>query len=98
MTQDSVKQDAEAGTPGNGSCGCQRHTTSMAGMCMRMLRGRPWSWFLLVPGVLLIALGALFVLEPRSVVWLLAAGAVLMGVMLLLMAGFMRRMGSQPRR
>jgi hypothetical protein len=69
----------------------------MAEMCMGMMGKRPSGLLLVLPGVLLIALGALIVIEPQVLVWLLAAGSVFLGVMLLLMAGFIRKMGAQPR-
>jgi len=69
----------------------------MAKMCGRMMGKRVSGLVLAVPGVLLIIVGALIVIEPGILVWLLAAGSVLMGLMLLTMAGFVRRMRARPR-
>jgi len=69
----------------------------MTKMCGRMMGKRVSGLVLAVPGVLLIIVGALIVIEPAILVWLLAAGSVLMGLMLLTMAGFVRRLGARPR-
>ena len=49
-------------------------------------------FFLILPGALLILLGVFIFLEPRIVVWLASAVAVLLGIMLLVMARFMGRL------
>jgi len=69
----------------------------MAKMCMRMMEKRPSGVLLMLPGLLLIVVGALIVIEPKILVWLIAAASVFMGVMLLMMAGFLRKMGAQLR-
>jgi len=83
MTQDTAK---------NGPCDCGTKMNSMPRTCMGMMGRRFPVLPLLLAGALLIGLGALIVVEPRVVVWLLAAAATFAGVALLLMAGFMRRM------
>lgn len=97
MTQNAAKQGAEPGIPGTGPCKCPTAMCSMSKMCMGMMGKRPSGLLLMLPGILLIAVGALIVIEPQILVWLLAAGSVLLGIMLLLMAGLIRGMGTQPR-
>jgi len=75
----------------------QNDVGQMAKMCGRMMGRRFSPLALVVAGVLLIAVGALIVVEPAILAWLLAAGSVLMGLMLLTMAGFVRRMRTGPR-
>jgi hypothetical protein len=58
---------------------------------------RPSGLLLMLPGVLLIVVGVLIVIEPRILVWLMATASVLLGIMLLMMAGFIRRMSAQLR-
>ena len=41
--------------------------------------------------------GALIIIEPKILAWLLASGSVFLGIMLLLMAGSIRGMGAQAR-
>lgn len=97
MTQDNAKQNAEPRGRETAPCKCLNGRRSMAQTCMGMMGKRPSGLLLMLPGVLLIALGPLIVIKPQILVWLLAVGSVLLGTMLLLMAGFMRRMGAQPR-
>jgi hypothetical protein len=74
----------------------QNACCSMSRMCLGMM-GQRSGLLLMLPGVLLIAVGALIVIEPQLLVWLLAAGSVFLGIMLLLMAGLVRGMGARPR-
>jgi len=67
----------------------------MAEMCKGMMR-KPFSGVMLIlPGLVLIALGVLIVVEPRILAWIIAAAFVLIGVMMLAMAGFVRRTGAK---
>jgi len=50
---------------------------------------------LVVPGILFIALGVLIVIEPRILVWALAVVFVLLGLMMLMMSSFIRKMGAR---
>ena len=97
MIQDTAKQRAEPGTAGNGPCACGTAMGSMPRKCMGTMGKRFPVLLFVLAGALLIGLGALIVLEPRVVVWLLAAATAFVGIMLLLMAGFMRRMRARPR-
>ena len=69
----------------------------MAKMCMGMTERRPFGFLLMVPGVLLIGLGVLIVIEPRILVWLIAMASILGGILLLMMASFIRKVGAQMR-
>lgn len=64
----------------------------MAKMCGHMMENRHSGAFFMLPGALLIALGVLVVLEPRILVWLVAAFAILMGMMFFMMARFVGRL------
>jgi hypothetical protein len=75
----------------------QNACCSMSRMCLGMMGKRRSGLLLMLPGILLIAVGALIVIEPQLLVWLLAAGSVFLGIMLLLMAGLVRGMGARPR-
>lgn len=97
MSEDTAKLGADAGFPETGCCKDQMSMRSMPKMCMRMMGKRFPILPIVLFGVLLIALGALIVIEPRVLVWLLATAAVLMGVMLLTMAGLIRKMGARQR-
>lgn len=97
MSEDAAKPGADAGRPEIGCCKDQMSMRSMPKMCMGMIGKRVPILPIVLFGVLLIALGALIVIEPRVLVWLLATAAVLMGVMLLTMARFIRKMGARQR-
>jgi len=62
---------------------------------MGMMKKRSSGWFLIFPGILLIILGVLIIAEPRILVWFIAAVAILFGIMMLMMAGFIRKMGAE---
>ena len=52
----------------------------------------------IILGTLFIALGILVIFESRILVWILAAAFVFMGLMMLMMAGFMRRVSTRFQR
>lgn len=68
----------------------------MAEMCKGMM-GRPFSgFFMIIPGIVFIVLGVLIIIEPKILAWLVAAVCVLIGIMMLVMASFIRRIGGRP--
>lgn len=70
----------------------------MAETCEGMMR-KPFSGTAVVlPGLVFIGLGVLVVIYPLILVWLVAAALVLVGVMMLMMAGFVRKIGTRLRR
>ena len=50
---------------------------------------------LIIPGIAFIILGVLIVIEPRILVWLVAVLFAVMGIMMLLMANFVRKIGAR---
>lgn len=93
MTEFVLKQAASTQT----SETTPRHSAMamcpMGRMCAKMMDRRPSALLLVLPGILFILLGALIVIEPRVLIWLIAAASVFIGVMLLLFARFIRRLG-----
>ena len=69
----------------------------MASMCKGMAEKPPSFLFLLIPGLVLIFVGVLILLEPKVLIWLVAAAAILLGVLLLMIATWVRRMAEQFR-
>jgi len=67
----------------------------MAKMCEGMMKKRSTGYSAMVAGILLIIVGALIIVEPRILVWLAGAALVLIGVILLMMARFIRRLGAR---
>ena len=72
-------------------------TCPMAESCKGMMKKPFSSVMLIIPGLVFILLGIATVLEPRILVWLIAAALVLFGLMLLVMASFVRRIGMRFR-
>ena len=67
----------------------------MAGMCKGMME-KPFSgFFMIIPGIVFIVLGVLIIIEPKILAWFVAAVCVLIGVMMLVMASFIRRIGGR---
>ena len=70
-------------------------TCPMAETCKGMME-KPFSGLaLVIPGVALILLGALVLIEPRILVWLVAVALILMGVAVLMLSWFMRKIGER---
>jgi hypothetical protein len=67
----------------------------MAEMCGRMMSRRRMGAAPLLMGAIFVLLGIAIIVEPRIIVWVLAAMLIFMGIMMLAMAGFMRKMGEQ---
>jgi type III secretory pathway component EscV len=67
----------------------------MASMCKGMA-GKPHSRLvLMLPGLVLILVGVLILAEPKILVWLMAAVTIIFGVLFLMIANFIHRMGRQ---
>ena len=66
----------------------------MASMCKGMATKPGSGYLLMVPGILFIIVGILIILEPKILVWLIASVSILMGIMMLFFANFIRKMDS----
>ena len=64
----------------------------MASMCKGMTKKSVSGYLLMIPGLLLIMAGIIIILEPKILVWLIAVVSILMGVVLLFFANFIRKM------
>ena len=82
-------EEMMAGTPPMPMC-------PMAKTCTGMMEKTSFGAFLIGPGLLFIAAGVLIIFVPQVVIWLMAAGSILFGVSLLLVANLMR--GARARR
>ncbi len=68
-------------------------TCPMAETCKSMME-KPFSGIaFMVPGFVYILLGVLIFFEPRVVGWVLAIAFILIGLMMLILANFLRKMG-----
>jgi len=67
----------------------------VAETCNRMMTKRRMGLAPLFMGAIFILLGIAIIVEPRIIVWILAAMLIFMGIMMLMMAGFIRRMSER---
>ena len=63
--------------------------------CKGMMEKPFSSLTLTVPGLVFIALGVLIILEPRILAWIIATAFVLLGIMMVMMASFVRKIGTK---
>lgn len=69
----------------------------MAETCKGMME-KPFSGVtLIIPGLVFIALGVLILFEPRILVWIIALAFVLLGIIMLIMASFIRKVGTKSQ-
>lgn len=97
MIEAATQQTTEQAPPGTRPRPTPMAMCPMAKMCKGMMEKPPFGLLLMFPGAVLIVVGVLIFLEPRILVWLMGAAFVLLGVMLLMMASFIRRLGVQFR-
>ena len=94
MLEDLTRQGAEPLGPSATLSPSPMAMCPMARMCERMLK-KPPSFAPILAGIVLIVIGALILVEPRILVWLAGAALVLFGIMLLMIARFIRRPGAE---
>ncbi len=69
----------------------------MAASCRRMAEMPLPKFLLALPGLLFIAVGILIILVPALLVWFFALALIAMGIMMLIFASFMSRMGERAQ-
>lgn len=67
----------------------------MASMCKGMAMKPPSLPVLILPGLVFIIFGVVILIEPKILVWLVAIVTILLGVMLSVIAIWIRRMFAQ---
>lgn len=97
MVQNTAQQTAEPTPPGSWPRTSAMVMCPMATMCKGMMKKSPFGLAVMLAGAVLIAVGVLIVLEPQILVWLMGPAFVILGIMLLMMAKFVRRLGVQLR-
>lgn len=97
MVQNTTQQTAEPTPPGSGPHASPMTMCPMAAMCKGMMKKPPSGLAVMLAGAALIAVGVLIFLKPLILVWLMGTAFVMLGIMLLIMANFVRRLGVQFR-
>ena len=67
----------------------------MAETCKGMMEKPLSSFVLIVPALVLIALGVVVLVEPRILVWLVALALVAMGIAVLMLGRFLREVAGK---
>ena len=66
----------------------------MAEMCQSMLKHSRMGLVLLIPGLLFVLGGILILLEPTVLVWLMGGTSILLGLVMLTLASFLRKLST----
>ena len=67
----------------------------MAETCKGMME-KPFSGLaLIIPGIVLIVLGVSVLIEPRILLWLVAVALIVMGIAMVMLSRFMRKVGAR---
>jgi len=67
----------------------------MAETCKGMMEKPGFGFMFIVPGIVFVILGIAVLIEPQILAWLVAIALIFMGIAMLMMAGFMRRIGKR---
>jgi uncharacterized membrane protein HdeD (DUF308 family) len=67
----------------------------MAETCKGMMEKPGSGLWMMIPGILFIALGILIILYPQILAWLIAIAFVVMGIAILMGTNFMRGIGKR---
>ena len=67
----------------------------MAKTCKGMMEKPGSGMWMMIPGVLFIALGVLIILYPQILAWFVAIALVVVGIAMLMMTKFMRGIGKR---
>ena len=67
----------------------------MAETCKGMMEKPSSSFWMVIPGIVFIALGVLIILYPQILAWLVAIAMIVMGLAMLMMMNFLRGIGKR---
>ncbi len=70
----------------------------MAATCKGMMEKPISVLFMMTPGVVFIAVGMLILIEPEILAWLVAAASIAVGVVMLMVANLVSRIGARIQR
>ena len=67
----------------------------MAKTCKGMMEKPKWGYLMIMPGLIFIALGLTIIIYPQILVWFIAIVLIVMGLAMLMMVSFMRKIGAR---
>ena len=73
-------------------------TCPMAETCKGMMEKPSTSLWMIVPGLVFIVLGIAIILYPQILAWLVSLALIVVGLAMLAMVSFMRRMGKRVQK
>jgi hypothetical protein len=92
------KQFVSCGQMMKGMAGGSGTTTCPMAAAFKDASEKPMAGaMVMIPGLILIALGVAILIEPRILAWLMAALAILLGLIVLMIANFVRKVGARLR-
>lgn len=75
--------------------GSSPHTCPMASAFKDASEKPMAGLMVMIPGLILIVLGVAILVEPRILTWLMAALSILLGIIVLMIANFVRKVGAR---
>ena len=73
-------------------------TCPMAETCKGMMEKPSTSLWMIVPGLVFVVLGIAIIIYPQILVWLVSLALIVVGLAMLAMVRFMRRMGKRVQK
>jgi uncharacterized membrane protein HdeD (DUF308 family) len=73
-------------------------TCPMAETCKGMMEKPSTSLWMIVPGLVFVVLGIAIILYPQILAWLVSLALIVVGLAMLAMVSFMRRMGKRVQK
>ncbi len=67
----------------------------MAKTCKGMVENPKSRYMMILPGLIFIVLGLVIIMYPQTLVWLVAIALIVMGLAMLMMVNFMRKIGGR---
>ncbi len=89
-TQGSDERESRRGM--NDDTGGSMEMCPMASMCKGMMGKSRSRFLLMIPGLALVVGGVVIFLEPKVLFWLMGGTSILIGIVMLVLANFIRKM------
>ncbi len=87
MEENSAKQNQESID--------EKEMCPMSVMCKGMMEKSGSRFLLMIPGAVLVIVGVLILIKPTVLFWLMACTSILIGIIMLVFANFINRMGAR---
>jgi hypothetical protein len=78
----------------NGDASGLKEVCPMASMCKGMMGKSGTGFLLMIPGLALVVGGVVIFIEPKVLFWLMGGTSILIGIIMLVLANFIRKMSA----